>query len=153
MEKYSQWRKCLDCHVRGRLYNLFDRSAESRQVSSYGGWSVDDSCFLSLGHNRQLVSDLGPEFQNDIIKQLCRMLHVMQLTKTSYLPNAYGKVEQVHRSLNSLMAKVVSDSHKDWSSVLSLCVLAYNMCKSETISLSPCYLTHGREAICPLDLL
>jgi hypothetical protein len=51
------------------------------------------------------------------------------------------------------MAKIVSDSQKDWSLVLPLCVLVYNMSKSEATSFSPLYPMHGKEAICPLDLL
>jgi hypothetical protein len=62
-------------------------------------------------------------------------------------------VERVHRSLNSLMAKVVSETQRDWSRLLPACVMAYNVSKHESTSFSPYYLMHGREAICPLDLL
>ena len=139
---------CVDAYTRF-LIAVPIRDKSARTVAE----ALMNHVFGIWGMSRQLVSDLGPEFQNDILKQLCSLLHVHQLRTTSYRPNANGKVERVHRSLNSLMAKVVSDNQKDWSSVLPLCVLAYNMSKSEATSFSPYYLMHGREAICPLDLL
>ena len=51
------------------------------------------------------------------------------------------------------MAKVVSDSQRDWTRHLAPCVMAYNVSRHEATSFSPYYLMHGREAICPLDLL
>jgi hypothetical protein len=46
--------------------------------------------FYRLGMCRQLVSDLDPEFQNEFVEELCRMLHVKQLRTTSYRPSANG---------------------------------------------------------------
>jgi hypothetical protein len=62
-------------------------------------------------------------------------------------------VERVLHSLNSLMAKIVSDSQRDCSHHLGMCVIAYNVSRQEATSYSPFYLMHGQEAICPLDLL
>jgi hypothetical protein len=53
---------------------------------------------------RQLITDLGPEFQNEIFRHLCSLLLVRQLRTTSYRPNCDGKGERVHRSLNMMMA-------------------------------------------------
>jgi hypothetical protein len=39
--------------------------------------------FCTVGLSRQLVSDLGREFQNEVLQHLCRMLHVTQLKTTS----------------------------------------------------------------------
>ena len=109
--------------------------------------------FCKIGCSRQLVSDLGKEFQNSLMQHLCQMLDITQLRTTSYRPCTNGRIERVHRSLNSLMAKVVSDSQRDWVQHLPACVMAYNVSKHESTSYSPYFLMHGREAICPLDLV
>ena len=109
--------------------------------------------FCKLGCSRQLVSDLGTEFQNEVIQQLCHMLEINQLRTTSYRPATNGRNERVHRSLNSLMAKLVSDSQRNWVQHLPACVMAYNVSKHESTSYSPYFLMHGREAICPLDMV
>ena len=50
------------------------------------------------------------------------------------------------------MAKVVSETQRDWSQYLAACVLAYNTSTHESTSYTPYYLMHGREVISPLDL-
>ena len=112
-----------------------------------------NSVLCSLGMSRQIISDLGSEFQNEIFQHMSRLLNITQLRTTSYRPNCNGRIERVHRSLNSLMAKVVSESQRDWTSHLAPCVRAYNVSRHEATSFSPYFLMHGREAICPLDLL
>jgi hypothetical protein len=51
------------------------------------------------------------------------------------------------------MAKVVSDTQTDWSQHLASCVFAYNVSKHEATLHSPFFLMHGREALCPLDII
>ena len=51
------------------------------------------------------------------------------------------------------MAKVVSDTQRDWSCHLPACVMAYNVSRNEATSFSPYFLMHGRDAICPMDLI
>ena len=72
-----------------------------------------ENVFCKLGMARQIVSDLGPEFQNSILRSLCAQLPVNKLRTTR--PNCNGRIERVHRSLNSPTAKVVSDTLTDWS--------------------------------------
>ena len=106
-----------------------------------------------FGLFREMLTDLGTEFQNDVVHTLCKLLSIDQLRTTSYRPNCNGKVERANRSLHSLMAKVVSTNQRDWSKLLPACVLAYNMSKNEATSYSPYFLMHGRQALCPMDLL
>ena len=139
---------CLDAYTRFLIaVPLRDKSAVTVAEALFR------HVFCVVGLSRQMISDLGPEFQNDIFRHLCRLLHVNQLRTTSYRPNCNGRIERVHRSLNSLMAKVVGETQRDWTQHLAPCVLAYNMSRHEATSFSPFYLMHGREAICPLDLL
>ena len=139
---------CVDAYTRYLIaVPLRDKSAISVAEALMA------NVFCNIGLCRQIVSDLGREFQNEIIQQLCQLLHINQLRTTSYRPNTNGRVERVHRSLNSLMAKVVSETQRDWCRHLPACVMAYNVSKHEATSFSPYYLMHGREAICPLDLI
>jgi transposase InsO family protein len=145
---YSWILTCVDAYTRYLIaVPLRDKTAVSVAKA------LVSNVFCRIGLCRQIISDLGSEFQNELFKHLCQLLHVQQLRTTSYRPNCNGKVERVHRSLNSLMAKVVSDSQRDWSRYLGMCVMAYNVSRQESTSYSPFFLMHGREAICPLDLL
>ncbi|HSN24248.1 MAG TPA: RNase H-like domain-containing protein, partial [Methylomicrobium sp.] len=139
---------CIDAYTRYLVATpLPDKSA-----ATVAETLVKD-VFCKVGCSRQLVSDLGKEFQNEVMQHLCRMLDINQLRTTSYKPSSNGRIERVHRSLNSLMAKLVSDTQRDWVRHLPACVMAYNVSKHESTSFSPYFLMHGREAICPLDLV
>jgi transposase InsO family protein len=147
-EGYAWILTCIDAYTRYLIaVPLRDKTAQS--VAN----ALVSHVFCRIGLCRQIISDLGPEFQNELFRHLCQLLHVQQLRTTSYRPNCNGRIERAHRSLNSLMAKIVSDSQRDWSHHLGMCVMAYNVSRQESTSFSPFYLMYGREAICPLDLL
>ena len=139
---------CIDAYTRFLIATpIPDKSANTVAAA------LVKEVFCKLGCSRQLVSDLGKEFQNEVMQQLCQMLDITQLRTTSYRPCTNGRIERVHRSLNSLLAKLVSDTQRDWVQHLPACVMAYNVSKHESTSYSPYFLMHGREAICPLDLV
>jgi hypothetical protein len=145
---YNYIMTCVDAYTRYLIaIPLRDKTATSIADA------LVTHVFCRIGLCRQLITDLGPEFQNEIFSHLCSLLHVRQLRTTSYRPNCNGKVERVHRSLNMMMAKVVATDQRDWSEKLSLCAMAYNASRHESTAHSPYFLMHGREAICPLDLL
>ncbi len=81
------------------------------------------------------------------------MLHVTQLKTTPMKPSTNGRWERVHRTLHNILAKLVNDNQRDWASVLLMCAFAYNASVNEATGYSPYYLLHGREVICPLDLM
>lgn len=105
------------------------------------------------GCARQILTDLGREYINEIYSAMMRMLHVTQLRTTPMKPSTNGRGERVHRTLHNMLAKLVADNQRDWTSVLPMCTFAYNVSVSEATGYSPYYLLHGREAICPLDLM
>lgn len=145
---YAWIMTCLDAYTR-YLIAVPIRDKTATTVAD----ALIQNVFCRIGLCRQILSDLGPEFQNDVIRSVCQQLNIRQLRTTSYRPNCNGRIERVHRSLNSMMAKVVADNQRDWHKHLQPCVMAYNVSKHEATLHSPYYLMHGREAICPLDIL
>jgi transposase InsO family protein len=108
--------------------------------------------FLPLGSYRSIVSDQGREFCNEILEEVTRLLGVEKLRTTAYRASANGRVERVHRTLNVLLSKVVSENQRDWAERLPMVVAAYNAAQHETTEYSPYYLMFGREYRTPLDL-
>lgn len=129
---------CLDAYTRYLIaVPLKDKSALT--VAD----ALVQNVFCRIGLFRQILSDLGPEFQNDVIRSVCRQLKVRQLKTASYRHNCNGCIERVHRSLNSMMAKVVAANQRDWSQQVQSCVMAYNVSKSEATLHSPYFLMHS----------
>jgi len=139
---------CLDAYTRYLIaVPLKDKTAVTVATA------LAQEVYCKIGFSRAIISDQGPEFQNEIMQHLCQLLGIQQLRTTSYHPSGNGRVERSHATLNTMMAKVVDDNQKDWVDKLSTCVMAYNISRHEGTSYSPFYLMYGRQAICPLDLL
>jgi len=100
-----------------------------------------------------IQSDLGKEFQAEIVQGVIRVLGADQLRSTSMHPSTQGAVERVHSTMHRMFAKLVNDRMNDWPDVLSKIVFAYNMTQHSATSYSPHFLFYGRECNCALDLI
>jgi len=70
-----------------------------------------------------------------------------------YHPGANGCLERFHRTLNSLLGKVVDQSQRGWDKLLPHVLCAYNSTKHDTTGYSPNFLLLGRELRTPIDLV
>ena len=48
------------------------------------------------------------------MKALCKVYNIDKIRTSTYKPSTNGTTERLHRALNSMIGKVVSDSPKDW---------------------------------------
>ena len=109
--------------------------------------------FTKFGTSREILSDLGLEFNNDILRQMCELFGIRKLRTTAYHPECNAKVERSHRTLNSILAKAVAENQRNWHEVLDLVVAAYNATSHDSTKFSPNYLMYGRETNMPIDLI
>lgn len=112
-----------------------------------------NSAFVPYGCWLRLNSDQGGEFNNAVLQHVTCLLNIHKTRTTAYRPQSNGRCERVHRTINDLMAKVVSDSQRDWQDRLPMIVAAYNAAHHSTTGHSPFYLVFGREYRIPLDLV
>ena len=108
--------------------------------------------FLPQGCYQSIVSDQGREFCNELVDAVTQVLGIRKLRTTAHKPSANGRIERVHRTINALLSKVVSENQRDWQDKLPMITAAYNAAQHETTSYSPYYLVYGREHRTPLDL-
>ena len=69
--------------------------------------------FSRFGAPRQLLSDRAPEFESELFTELMKWLEIQKLRTTAYHPACNGVVERFHRTLNSMLGKMVNDSQRD----------------------------------------
>ena len=112
-----------------------------------------DQVFARFGIPLQLLSDRGPEFEGALLKELCVALGIDKLRTTGYKPSTNGALERFHRTLNSMLAKVVADNHKDWDDRLQSVMAAYRASPHDSTGFTPNFVLLGRECRAPLDLL
>ena len=138
IEAFSQW--VVAVPIRDKTATAVAKVLVKDVITKYG-------IFQSL------LSDNGGEFINALVQDLCKLLHIDQLRITSYRPSGNGRCEIMNRTLHALLAKVISETQKDWSDYLPHCVWAYNISRHSSTGFSPFFLMHGRLPYTPIDLL
>ena len=109
--------------------------------------------FSRFGAPLQLLTDRGPEFESELFTQLMKWMEIDKLRTTAYQPSTNGAVERFHRTLNTMLGKVVKESQRDWDDRLPAVMAAYRASLHEATGFSPNRLFLGREVRMPLNLV
>jgi len=72
-----------------------------------------DRVFAYLGTLIQILTDRGSNFESQLFAELLKRLEVDHVRTTAYKPSTNGQVERFHRTLNSILRKVVADNQRD----------------------------------------
>lgn len=109
--------------------------------------------FFKIGCPRSLQSDLGTEFQNQVLDGICNLLGIHKLRTTVHRPSANGRCERSHRTISACLAKLVAVNQTDWDEKLPLVVFAMNCAKSDATNFAPFELMYGRLPRMPVDMV
>ena len=109
--------------------------------------------FSRFGAPQQLLTDRGTEFESELFKELMRWMEIDKLRTTVFHPSCNGVVERFHRTLNSMLAKAVNESQRDWDERLPLVLAAYRATPHESTGMTPNKLFLGHEVRMPIDLV
>jgi hypothetical protein len=108
--------------------------------------------FCRLGLCREILSDQGKEFRNDLLYSLTDMFNIRLRKTTPYRAQSNGRAERAHKDMHAMFAKLTEGDPSHWDEVLDAIVLAYNGSVNRSTGYSPNFLMFGREALTPLDL-
>ena len=112
-----------------------------------------DRVFSYMGMPVQILTDRGFNFESKLFEVLLRRLHIDHVRTTAYKPSTNGQVERFHRTLNSILGKVVSENQRDWDTHVPYAVAAYRATIHECTGYSPNFLMFGHEVRAPLDVV
>ena len=101
----------------------------------------------------QILTDQGRNFESDLFREICQLMSIDKIRTTAYKPSTNGTIERFHSTLNSMLAKLVSDNQRDWDQFLPAVAFAYRSSIQESTGFSPYYLLYGREARIPADIV
>ena len=93
--------------------------------------------FLKWGLCHEILSDLGPEFLGAVVEELLHILGVTHLKTSGYRPQTNGGCEVWHRTLNTMLAKVVAETQKDWPDWVAYVMFCYNATEHSATGFSP----------------
>ena len=139
------------------LQDHFTKWAEAIPVRNHTAptvaWALFANVFVRFGMPLRLLTDQGAEFEGQLFSDLCRHMEISKIRTTPYKPSTNGMVERFHKTLNSMLAKVISADQRDWCEHVPAAMAAYRASSHETTGFSPNFLMFGREARLPVDVI
>jgi hypothetical protein len=100
--------------------------------------------FCIIGIPKILQSDNGPEFQNQILKALCKLTGIDKRYIAPYNPRADGKVERAVGSVVMIIKKMLYGRRDNWSLFVPATQLSFNAKISALTGSTPFSLMYGR---------
>ena len=114
---------------------------------------VVEQVICRLGTPLSIVTDRARELDGELMREICRLLDVDKLRTTTYKASTNAAAERFHRTLNSMIGRMIEQSHKDWDLLLPFVMAAYRSSRHEATQYTPNYLMLGREVRAPIDVV
>jgi len=105
-----------------------------------------------LGSPLDLHSDQGRQFESDLFKELCELLHIRKTRTSSHRPQCNGQCERFNRTLLSMIRAFLNDHQEDWDQYVSCLTAAYRATPHEATGITPNQMMLGRELRFPGEL-
>ena len=146
----------------GKIYILtimdqFSKYVEAvaipNQEASTVARALVNAVIVRYGTPLSILSDQGTNFESQLFKELCKVLRIDKVRTSPYRASTNGMIERFHRTLNSMIAKVVNDNQRNWCEILPQVVAAYRATVHEATGYSPNFLIFGHENRAPVDLV
>ena len=106
-----------------------------------------------LGVPLAIISDRGKKGDGQLMSEICKLLGVDKLRTTAYKPSSNAAVERFHRTMNSMLGRMVEENQRDWDTMLPYVMAAYRSSRHEATQCTPNYLMLGREVRAPVDIV
>lgn len=102
---------------------------------------------LKYGLMKNMLSDLGTEFKNAVMKEICNLLKVNQLFSTPYRHQTLGSIERNHRVFNEYLRAYINENKTNWDVNLSFFTYCYNTTPNVSLDLkfTPYELVFGKK--------
>lgn len=115
--------------------------------------AIFEHFILIYGIMKQIRSDCGTEYKNEIIKCLCKMLNINHNFSTPYRHESVGSIERNHRFFNQYIRSYVSNVN-EWESYLKYFTFCYNTSPHSSFNdrFTPFELVFSKKANLPNDL-
>lgn len=117
--------------------------------------SMFESFILIYGPMKNIRSDMGTEYKNELFSELCNLMRINHRTSTAYRHQSVGTVERNHRVLNEYLRSYVSDNLESWEEYLKYFTFCYNITDNSALNgkFSPYELIFSKKPNLPADLL
>ena len=136
--------------------DLFTRWMEAFSIPNQEASTVAnvlvDEVFMRYAIPKQLNSDQGPQFESQLLSEVCKLLGIQKSRTTPYHPQCDGMVERFNRTLLSMLATHCKENPWNWEEHIRKVCYAYNTSVHASTGYTPFYLMYGRQATLPIDI-
>jgi len=101
---------------------------------------------LLYGPMKVLKSDQGTEICNEVMNNICKLLHIERSISTAYHHETVGKIEKSHRDINSFLRNYMSLEKPNWDEILPIYSFCYNTTPNPEHLYSPFEIMFGKTA-------
>ncbi|QRW07680.1 Transposon Tf2-1 polyprotein [Ceratobasidium sp. AG-Ba] len=95
------------------------------------------------GLPRKTISDRGPQFTSQFLKQLHKQLNIKPSFSTAYHPQTDGQTERLNQVVEMYLRHYVSHRQDDWVGLLPLAEFAYNNGVNASTGKTPFFANYG----------
>ena len=134
---FTKWAECFPVH-----------SKEASVVARI----IVEQVICRFGVPLSILTDNAKELDGDLMTEICKLLKIEKFRTTVYKPSTNAAVERFHRTLNSMLAKMI-DKERDWDLMLPYVMAAYRSSRHESTNFTPNFLMLGREVHTPVDVV
>lgn len=108
---------------------------------------------LIHGPMRKIKTDMGKEYLNSILVELCKLLKIEYVHSTAHHHETVGVIERSHRVLNEYLRSYCNGNLENWDIFMTHFAFCYNIAKntSNGCQFSPFELIFGRQSNLPSD--
>ena len=99
------------------------------------------------------MTDFGSKFTAEVMKEVCRLLSLQQITTTPYHSICNGLIERLHMPLKQMLRRMCAERPKDWDKYLPALLFAVREVPQESLGFSPFELLYERNVKDPMAIL
>ena len=89
-----------------------------------------------------IVSNRGPQFASQLMKDLCKHLRIIPKLSTAHHPQTDGQTEWMNRDLQQYLCIFTMEKQNEWADWIVLAQFSYNMKQQASTKKSPFKVTH-----------
>ena len=100
----------------------------------------------------KVITDNGPECANQLMTELAYLLGMKQTKISPYNSKANGKVENIHKTVKTMLCAYMKEFKTNWDLLLPLVEFAMNTSRNVNTGYTPFFLHFGRHLNMPLEI-
>lgn len=112
----------LICDMTKFLITIPAQDKEAKTIAR----KIFNNFILIHGPMKEIRTDKGSEYKNEIMTELCRQMKINHQISTAYHHETVGSIERNHRTLNEYLRSYCNSKKDDWDEYIKYFTYCYN---------------------------